>query len=269
MVSAQKHHTDAHLPDGHFELQWELSAHEAHLVPEIKVEQGISFEPTALEAAAASTPIKRADSEAETVGVAVGHKGLPVDSPWPRAGLAWLGTLDRAERFRNQLPTIQICSLLIGKERSLRGKRRKNCFLAPRLLVAHWRDTGPNGRAGFLRRIELRIWEQLLRVVFGLKVGGFDPASRTPFSSQASAGRPRAIAALPTAPEFGIPSACMRLHACFAVAAPPRAPATRAPSMPRCCGRPAAKRRPHLGASYVISQRPGHGGCNLRCATLD
>ena len=112
----------------------------------------------------------------------------PVGSPapaWPRAALAWLGTIDLADAFRERLPTIRTVPrfLTAGVRRCLTRclndlqiayRRRdgaareaawKLFLLAPRLLLARCRDTGPVGRAALLRRVELfesGLWEQLL-----------------------------------------------------------------------------------------------------------
>ena len=171
----------------------ELSAAEveAHPIPEINVEQLSPTEaaPTALDQAAAPPAAERADSQAETDGAAVGNEAPPVGSPppaWPRAALAWLGTIDLAEEFRSQLPTIRSVPrfLMAGVRRCLirclndlqiayrrrdepaREAAWKLFLLAPRLLLARCRDTGPVGRAALLRRVELfesGAWEQLLR----------------------------------------------------------------------------------------------------------
>ena len=171
----------------------ELSAAEAeaHPIPEINVEQLSPTEaaPTALDQAAALPAAERADSQAETDGAAVGNEAPPVGSPppaWPRAALAWLGTIDLVEEFRSQLPTIRSVPrfLTAGVRRCLSRclndlqvayRRRdepareaawKLFLLAPRLLLARCRDTGPVGRAALLRRVELfesGAREQLLR----------------------------------------------------------------------------------------------------------
>ncbi|CAE7533754.1 unnamed protein product, partial [Symbiodinium pilosum] len=171
----------------------DLSAADA---PEISVGHADGEEQTATPEPAHTTqaPVAehpspgRADSEAETVGDADGNEAPPVGSPapaWPRAALAWLGTIDLAEAFRERLPTIRTVPrfLTAGVRRCLTRclndlqiayRRRdgaareaawKLFLLAPRLLLARCRDTGPVGRAALLRRVELfesGSWEQVL-----------------------------------------------------------------------------------------------------------
>ena len=193
----------------------ELSAAEAeaHPIPEINVEQLSPTEaaPTALDQAAAPPAAERADSQAETDGAAVGNEAPPVGSPppaWPRAALAWLGTIDLAEEFRSQLPTIRSvprfltagvrrCLIRCLNDLQVAYRRRdepareaawKLFLLAPRLLLARCRDTGPVGRAALLRCVELfesGAWEQLLR----------EARAGAPTASQRS--MPRTDAAVP------------------------------------------------------------------------
>ena len=125
---------------------------------EINVEQLPPTEvaPAALDQAAAPPAAERADSQAETDGAAVGNEA-PVGSPppaWPRAALAWLGTIDLAEEFCSQLPTIRTaprflaagvrrCLIRCLNDLSLPGKRRGNCSCWPRACC--WHDAVARG----------------------------------------------------------------------------------------------------------------------------
>ena len=110
---------------------------------------------------------------------------------------------------------------------------RKQGFAPP-----PWAEVARGGRAaphgggrdfgGPLRGWQRSATASLDKTVLGRLCRDLDPASRALLLSQAGLGGPQAVVAVPTAPEFRLPSDCMRV----AAAAPPSAFATCAPPMP-------------------------------------
>ena len=170
----------------------DVSAAEAHPLPENipKHEDGAGRQANVAQdraepAPSTPPPVEGADSEAEPLEAGAADEAPAIGSPSP-AALAWLTTIDLSAEFRERLPTLHSVPrfLTAGVRRSLTrcladlqvAMRRRDeasretawklFLLAPRLLLARCRDTGPVGRSTLLRRVELLEsgqWEQLLR----------------------------------------------------------------------------------------------------------
>ena len=171
----------------------DLSADEVRLAPEASSEQqygsGDEAAEHAVTTANAPPTAERAESDVEPLEASAWDEAPTVGSPspaWPRSSLAWLAAVNLSAEFRERLPTLRSVPrfLTAGVRRCLSrcladlqvAMRRRDApsreaawkffLLAPRLLLARCRDTGPVGRATLLRRVELfesGQWEQLLR----------------------------------------------------------------------------------------------------------
>ena len=173
-----------------------LSADEVRVAPEASSEQqdgsgqhNDEAAEHAVTTANAPPTAERAESEVEPLEASAWVEAPTVGSPspaWPRSSLAWLGAVNLSAECRERLPTLRSVPrfLTAGVRRCLTrcladlqvAMRRRDApsreaawklfLLAPRLLLARCRDTGPVGRATLLRRVELfetGQWEQLLR----------------------------------------------------------------------------------------------------------